>query len=92
MKDLKDYRWKITGQTQVAPDLILNDPEFMCNTIYYKVQENSADVELLFWERNGLFKHSRIYPFSITESNERLDKTWISLVINTIFPNSEQIV
>jgi hypothetical protein len=91
MTDLRDYRWIIEGEAQVA-DIILNNPSFMVNTVYYKAQEKVADIELLFWEGDGIYRHSRIFSIEVIGETEGLDRDTVASVINNLFPNANQIV
>jgi len=86
---LKDYRYKITGDTiQVASDLVLNNPEFRVNSVYYKAQELEADIELLIREGEGVFFHSRNYTINVPLEQEGLDAASVDFAVQSIFPNA----
>jgi len=85
MADLKDYRWSMSGMQQVYFDLTLNDPNFLCQSVYYKAQEKEADIELMFWEGSGVYQHSRTYSINVTGATEGLDRTSVAGAISQIF-------
>lgn len=76
---LKDYRYTITGSSiQIASDLVLNEPELRINSVYYKVQEPKADIELLIREGQGAFFHSRSYTIDTPLEQEGwMQPLWI---------------
>ena len=86
---LKDYRYQITGSSiQVASDLVLSNPEFRVNSVYYKAQELQADIELLIREGDGAFFHSRNYTIPVPLEQEGLDANSVDFAIQSIFPNA----
>jgi hypothetical protein len=86
---LKDNRYTITGSSiQVAPDLILDNPEIRVNTVYYKAQKLEADIELLIREGQTSFLHSRSYTISVPLEQEGLDANSVDFVVLSIFPNA----
>jgi hypothetical protein len=92
MSDLRDYRWSISGLKQITEDLELNNPNFLCQSVYYRAQNKIADIELIFWEDQGVFRHSRTFSIPVEGPTEGLDKQSVKDAINTIFTDAIMVV
>lgn len=86
---LADYRWQINEEAEVYPGLLLRNPEFRVESVYYHAPTRKADIEVVFYE--GLAPHSRMFTLQVPEQDEGLSAQNIKLFITLNFPNAVQI-
>ncbi len=86
---LADYRWKISGDKEVYPELTLRNPEFRVESVYYHAPSRKADIEVVFYE--GVAPHSRMFSLQVPEQDEGLTAQNIKLFITKNFPTAVQI-
>ncbi len=86
---LADYRWQITGDTEVYPGLTLRNPEFKVESVYYHTPTRKADIEVVFYE--GVAPHSRMFSLQVPAQDEGLTAQNIKLFITMNFPTATQI-
>lgn len=86
---LIDYKWQITGEAEVYPELKLKDPTFYVRAVYYNAETRIADVEVIFTE--GVYPHSRTFSLPVPGEDESLSASNIKLFIQHNFPKAVQI-
>ena len=89
--DLRDYTWNIPGDTQVSDELTLRDIHFEVNTIIYRAKDKEADLELLYWEGNGLYRHSRVLTAPISSTDEKITNAIIVAFIENRYKNAVRV-
>ena len=91
MTYLRDYKWYIAGEYQVAPDLTLNDAYLTCSFVEYETLTRSANVQLCFTEGTGIFKNYRSISLQLADGDESLDTDSIVLFITSAYPTAVQV-
>tara|TARA_R110000751_G_scaffold88112_5_gene174324 strand:- start:1476 stop:1760 length:285 start_codon:yes stop_codon:yes gene_type:complete len=92
MAALKDYKWEILGDYQVADDLTLNNPVFVCSEVNYTTETRTAQVVLCFTEGlNGVYVNYRSYDSVLPAGDENIDSAMIVAFVAATFPTAIQL-
>lgn len=60
---LKDLRFAFVGQIQITPTILLNNPSFRFEGLWYKFNEDTLNVFIAFKEGDGLLETCVEYSF-----------------------------
>lgn len=85
---LGEERWTITGEAQIADDLVLNNPEVRVKGYYYDAEGLSANLELIFKEGDGIFEHSRFFFVDLGDKDDKVDKKTVVDALEALFPDA----
>ncbi len=67
---------------KITDDLELNKPTFEVNKVSYNWANDMVNIEIIFKEENGLYKHSRTFSF-LNEGGKELTQQDIETFIGT---------
>lgn len=87
---LRDYRWIISGVSQVTEDLSLKNAILQVTRVDYSPITRVARIEIAFKEGDGVYEHRRNFNYTLPdESVESISASNITALINYFFPTAQ---